>query len=103
VALSYRVRSSLRHLDLSHNLIGDHGGKKIAHMILMNRGLKVLKLAYNQLGPVAGLEIQDTIRDNHSLEVLDLAFNYLPIPILSTISQHLLKTRAHSQDLSLAK
>jgi Ran GTPase-activating protein (RanGAP) involved in mRNA processing and transport len=69
------------------------GGKKLAQMVRLSRGLRTLKLSHNELGAETGQEMLDGVKDNTSLEHLDLSDNLIPVHILTVIAKHLEHTQ----------
>jgi Ran GTPase-activating protein (RanGAP) involved in mRNA processing and transport len=70
-----RLNSSLQHLDLWGNQIGDAGAASIADALKLNSSLQHLDLSSNQIGAAGAGAIAEALRLNSSLQHLDLCDN----------------------------
>ncbi len=64
-------------LDMSYNLIGDHGAEAIYRMIQSSRVLKHISLRSNQIHEKGAQDIAKSLTKNRSLHSLDLSENEL--------------------------
>ena len=75
-----RDYNQLETLDLSGNILGNHGARDIAAMIEENNTIKVLKLYDCQIGTHGLQEICSALcrKGNENLEYLDISKNLVP-------------------------
>ncbi|KAM8885100.1 LOW QUALITY PROTEIN: uncharacterized protein lrrc74b [Spinachia spinachia] len=69
-----RANATLRHLDLSHNALGDPC-KRLRESRPENAGLRSLNLAWNCLGGRGAVMLADGLRGDVFLRAVDLTFN----------------------------
>jgi Ran GTPase-activating protein (RanGAP) involved in mRNA processing and transport len=71
------LNSSLHHLRLSYNEIGDAGAGAIAEALTLNSSLQHLDLSNNQFGAAGAAAIVEALKLNSSLQHLDLCSNQI--------------------------
>lgn len=65
----------MKTLDLSYNLIGDHGADAIARMLKSNKSLKHLSLRSNQITAKGAQDLAGSLQENKTLVSLNLSEN----------------------------
>lgn len=86
--------TTLKHLNISGNLIGPEGGVKAASSLLNK--LETLHLACNELGDVGGAAIAEALRYSTKIKFLNLRGNHMRLYTLYTLIEALDPT-LHSQ------
>ena len=86
LAQALRVNTSVKTLDLSHNLLGDEGAKALAEILggngaessgTANTTLKHINLSFCSIGPVGAQHLAQALRVNTSVKTLKLSGNHL--------------------------
>ena len=110
---SLAENTTLTHLDMSHNLIGEMeeynvvvpdfetGGEAIAEMLISNRTLKVLNLSWNKIRGDTAYTFAEALGENFGLESLNLSHNNLGDEA-SELLCHSLRTNPTITDLDLS-
>ena len=81
------VNSSLTHLDLTGNSIGDSGAASLSQALAVNSSLTKLDLMYNGIGPSGAASLSQALRVNSSLTNLDLTCNKIGPSGAASLSQ----------------
>ena len=83
------VNSSLTHLDLSKNSIGDSGATSLTQALAVNSSLTNLDLSKNSIGDSGALSLSQALAVNSSLTNLDLSANSIGDSGAASLSQAL--------------
>jgi hypothetical protein len=87
---SLKSNSSLTHLYLSHNYIGDEGIKYLCEHLKLNSTLKQLCLNVNEIGDEGIKYLSESLKLNSSLKELDLNVNKIGDEGIKCLSESLI-------------
>lgn len=76
-------------LDLSFNMLNQHGAEDIAQALEINRTLTILNLRSNNLGPAGGLLIVNSLIKNKTIRELSLVDNKIGNQVATLLSGRL--------------
>lgn len=78
--LSQGLRTSkpdLKHLDLSHNLMGDFSSIELGEFLDHAESLEILNLSWNRITAIGGQRIFEGIRQGRSCRSINMGYNSL--------------------------
>jgi chromosome segregation ATPase len=101
LSLALSLNTSLTHLDLRNNNVGEEGGACLARALRSNRTLRSLDLRWNELGNTGGLAFKELMQSGSSVTCKDirLAGNKMSDSIMNDID-NLLKRMSSTAALS---
>jgi len=68
---------SLEELNISNNILGDHGAELLSEGITNTKTLRVLNISNNNIGPSGAIAIANALTNITSLEELNMSYNKL--------------------------
>jgi hypothetical protein len=87
----------VKHIDISHNHIGEKGCEGFGDCIRSNNKIEFISLQNNKLYDVSGQKLLHAVSENTKLKTLKLGLNCINYKYIDEIQSHLKKNRSREK------